>query len=304
MDIAQRFPSVDGSLGAIEIGLVLGTFLFGILTLQTFNYYGAYPTDSKWLKGLVTLVWSLELSHAIASWHAAYLITVTFYGQPEHILTPPHSLELVVGFSGALTMVVQTFFAFRVRVLSSRWPLTMACCALNVLAFIFSIIIVVTLWRSGGLSVIESKARWLMITNSTLVPATNILITSSLCYYLWKIQKSQNRFKKTRTMVVTVMIWTIETTIITSAASILQLILFLARKDFVWTTFFLLHAKLLSNCMLASLNGRKRLRSGTSDVGITNGDTTGGRDRSVTVIHMDRVTETYTEGGHSKAIAA
>jgi hypothetical protein len=41
---------LNGSLGAIEIGAVLGTFLFGIETLQTFNYYRNFRKDSKLLK--------------------------------------------------------------------------------------------------------------------------------------------------------------------------------------------------------------------------------------------------------------
>lgn len=88
----------------MEIGGVLGTFLFGIETLQTFNYYRDSPKDSKLLKaavrlsvivlaGLLTLRVSrsalsgelsghttklpfremsrvLELAHTIVAWHA------------------------------------------------------------------------------------------------------------------------------------------------------------------------------------------------------------------------------------------
>ncbi|KAJ7115662.1 hypothetical protein C8R44DRAFT_793135 [Mycena epipterygia] len=35
----SNLPSLDGTLGNLEIGLVLATFLYGIQTLQTFNYY-------------------------------------------------------------------------------------------------------------------------------------------------------------------------------------------------------------------------------------------------------------------------
>ncbi|KAJ7136680.1 hypothetical protein C8R44DRAFT_767660 [Mycena epipterygia] len=61
-------------------------------------------------------------------------------------------------------------------------------------------------------------------------------------------------------MVDTLILWTIETTMITSFAGILELILFLTRKDLAWISFYLIQPKLFSNSMLASLNNRQRIR--------------------------------------------
>jgi hypothetical protein len=96
---------LNGSLGAIEIGAVLGAFLFGLETLQTFNYYRDFPKDSKFLKATVrspgSVLWVgssdmricrlhssgevhgpysqttsqvfsrvLELGHTVSAWHA------------------------------------------------------------------------------------------------------------------------------------------------------------------------------------------------------------------------------------------
>lgn len=44
---------LDGTLGSIEIGGVVSTFLFGIVTLQVWNYYRRYPADGRTLKLLV-----------------------------------------------------------------------------------------------------------------------------------------------------------------------------------------------------------------------------------------------------------
>ena len=44
------FLDLNGSLGALEIGAVLDVFLFGILTLQTYNYYCDFSDDSTFLK--------------------------------------------------------------------------------------------------------------------------------------------------------------------------------------------------------------------------------------------------------------
>ncbi|KAJ7807451.1 hypothetical protein B0H13DRAFT_2386465 [Mycena leptocephala] len=202
-------PALHGTLGSIEIGLVLGTFLFGLLTLQAFNYFRTSTNDTLLLKTLVGLVCGLELAHSICAWHSVYEITVTFYGQREYILDPPHSIVLLALFSGLLTMVVQTFFAFRVRTLSGGWLITVICCLLNVLALIFSIVLVVVFWRGNGFPVLREKRNlWIVATASCVVPATNILIAISMCYYLRKIQQAQTVLTKTRTMVVTLIMWT------------------------------------------------------------------------------------------------
>ncbi|KAJ7760342.1 hypothetical protein B0H16DRAFT_1532009 [Mycena metata] len=52
-----QFPALDGTLGAMEIGAILGAFLFGIETLQTFNYYRQFREDSKILKATVAVIW-------------------------------------------------------------------------------------------------------------------------------------------------------------------------------------------------------------------------------------------------------
>ncbi|KAJ7894492.1 hypothetical protein B0H14DRAFT_3854317 [Mycena olivaceomarginata] len=261
-------PALDDTLGAIQIGVILGTFLFGLLTLQTFNYFRTYTKDTLLIKTLVGVVWGLELAHSISGWHSVYKITVTFYGQRAYILDPPHSIVLMALFSGLLTMVVETFFCVQgphtVRALvdhSYMLHIERSCAHIQHHP---SSHLLARQWvpRIEG----EKQNLWIVATASCVVPVTNILVAIALCHYLRNIKQAQAEFVKTRTMVVTLIVWTAETTIMTSLMSIMQVILFVARDDLVWVTFFLLHAKLLSNCMLASLNGRQRFRSPTKVV--------------------------------------
>lgn len=52
--------TLANTLGVLEIGSLLGVFLFGVVSLQTFNYYTMYPDDS-WVNK--TLVRSEEILH-------------------------------------------------------------------------------------------------------------------------------------------------------------------------------------------------------------------------------------------------
>ncbi|KAJ7200301.1 hypothetical protein GGX14DRAFT_400650 [Mycena pura] len=284
----RTLPALDSTLGALEIGVILGTFFFGLLTLQAFHYFRKFTNDSIFLKTLVGIVWSLEFAHSLCAWHAVYEITVTFYGQKAFILNPPHSIVLLSLFSGVLTMVVETFFAFRIHSLSGRWLITVICCALNVVNLIFTLVLIPVFWRGNGFPVLREKQNlWIVATGSCAVPVTNILIAISLCYYLWKSRQSQ--FTKTRSMVVTLIVWTAGDIPASSVP-------FVARDDLVWITFFLLHAKLLSNAMVASLNGRRQFRA-HRDAVVTDSTTANSHNISVSMIRMNRIVETFNNDG-------
>ncbi|KAJ7171135.1 hypothetical protein C8R46DRAFT_1349226, partial [Mycena filopes] len=264
----SQLPPLDGTLGSILVGLVLGTFLFGMLTVQVFNYYQIFSKDSLTLKSLVAIIWFLELGHTIAGWHWGYTMIVTFYGQPEHIANPPGSFELLPLFSGVVHVLVESFFAFRIHALSGRWWLTVVCCILNIVAFVLSIMLVVSFYRVRDFAAWELQTRKLSLAATSVVPANDILITLGLCYNLWRIRRPQNRLTQTRTMITTLIRWTVENTVVTSAASFLQLILLVTRNDLTWIIFFLMHAKLLSNCLVVSLNGRHRFRPRDTENGL------------------------------------
>ncbi|KAJ7479198.1 hypothetical protein FB451DRAFT_1395788 [Mycena latifolia] len=71
-----------GTIGRIEIAQVLIALLFGIETLQIFNYFGQFPKDPRRLKILVAGIWLVELAHTISAFLTVYAMTVTFYDQP------------------------------------------------------------------------------------------------------------------------------------------------------------------------------------------------------------------------------
>jgi hypothetical protein len=81
MAAPPALPPLDGTLGVIQVGLVLATWLFGIETLQTFNYYREFPKDPIGLKGLVCFR-VLNISTAIfddASTGRRHLVKLVFH---------------------------------------------------------------------------------------------------------------------------------------------------------------------------------------------------------------------------------
>ncbi|KAJ7480821.1 hypothetical protein FB451DRAFT_1238522 [Mycena latifolia] len=256
--------TLDGTLAPLEIGGMVGTFLFGLLTLQTFNYYRQFPQDSRLLKLTIASTWLLELGHTICSLQAIFWITVTTHDRtPRAIVAePPQSLYITLVFSGGIHLLFQLFFGNRIRVLSGRLHVFLLCIAFGTLRFIIDVTIMTLIWiDNAGFLILNSKIRWEMITASTLGPVADCVIAFSMCYYLWQLRGFGFEVHRTRTIVDTLIIWTVETTLVTSLAGILQLIFFITRKDLSFAAVYLIQPKLFSNSMLAALHGRAHFRS-------------------------------------------
>ncbi|KAJ6481288.1 hypothetical protein C8R47DRAFT_594998 [Mycena vitilis] len=283
---AAMTPALD-FIGDLQIGLVLATWLFGIMTLQTFNYYREFPKDHNVLKGLVTGIWLLEFGHTVSSWHAMYTMTVTFYGQPQHIVNPPISLTFPVFFHGLITIGVQTFFVYRLRVLSGKWLIPIICWTLNLVRLGSLILLSGLLFHDPTITLLTTQYKWEVALSSALGPTVDIIFAGSLVYFLWH-RRNPDIPHASRKIVDTIIIWTVETTLLTTITGVIQLILFLTRQDdSTWLIFFLIQAKLFSNSMLASLNGRARFR-GTGV--LTFGSSTAAQNTEV-VIHREQMSD-------------
>ncbi|KAF7341166.1 Saposin B-type domain-containing protein [Mycena venus] len=261
--MASGFPHLDGIYGPLEIGQVVGAFLFGIQTLQCLHYFREFPKDSARLKAIVALVWFLELGEKISGLHQLYSITITFYGEPpsQILAKPPHSSELQDIFSVLSLTVVQLFFGNRVRILSGNWIIMFLSLVLSLFTLIVALISVAQVWTStSAITTLEVKLRWVNIAAMSATPILDILIASFLCFYLWKFRKSEFR-SKTHRMLDTLTLWTIETTFLTSICAIMQVILFLVNADLSRVAFQSIQSKLFASSMLAVLNGRTRFRS-------------------------------------------
>ncbi|KAJ6492310.1 hypothetical protein C8R45DRAFT_1096324 [Mycena sanguinolenta] len=300
MSTVPTFPPLDSTLGAVAIGAIVSTFLFGIGTLQTYHYFNKYTEDSTLLRSAVAIVWLLELGHMIATWHLIYVVGITFYGQIQHLEVPPHSLDMVVFFLACVILTVQCFFANRVRLLSRKWLIPVICWTMTALRVILILAMMGFQWVQPNIETIQVKFRWLMTTSLSLGMAVDTVITLSMCYWLWQIRPS--RFQETKRMVDVLLVWTVETGVATCVTGGMFLIFFLSRHDLTWFPFFLVQAKLYSNSLLVSLNDRKCLRGSGNVLEISVRPTTHGQgvpegNRGL-VIEMSKRVE--TNGNMSK----
>ncbi|KAJ7224631.1 hypothetical protein GGX14DRAFT_426352 [Mycena pura] len=245
---ASAFPAPHDTLGAVEIGFIVSTFLFGIVTLQTFNYYRTYSDDSAGLKTLVHSCRLFEVGHSICGWDGVYSISVTFYGQPQHILDPPAVVGLLPLFTAIPILLVQWFFCLRIGRLSGRWHFARLLAFFCAIPTTLTMALVVMFQLGHGFATLEGgKGKLLMTIATSFHPPAHILLAFALCYSLWQFREP-SEFEQPRDIVDNIIIWTVETTLLTCVFSFGYMILVMS-----WMAFYVVHPK-------RELNRRSALR--------------------------------------------
>jgi hypothetical protein len=279
-------PDFNGTVGAVEIGVMISNFLFGLATVQTFSYYKKFPKDPWQMKSFVGVLWILELAHSMLTSHTIYWTTVIEYGNTKALNLIPGSLIGAVVLSGIIGPAIQAFFAHRVRRLSHKWIIPVVCWFLCVIRSISLIAVAVTSYYSPTLKFFKETYQWLLATSLAVSTAVDVLIAASLCYYLW--HQRDTKFARTRRVVDQLIKWSIQTGLLTSIATVVMLILFVAVANHAWLSMFCVISKLFSNSLMASLNARAKLRNFDDKVGVERSSTAPGRSLNVTV-EMSRV---------------
>ncbi|KAF7360595.1 hypothetical protein MVEN_00790900 [Mycena venus] len=302
-------PGLGYTLGALEIGGILSTLFFGIATMQAYNYYKDYPKDLWYLKAMAITIWFFEFIHTILLWHAIFSLTITFFGQPEHIIAPPQTLYFTLLLSAIIATMVQLFFANRIRLFSGRVLVPVVASIMSCL-YLLGMIAAVTITCVHNTLAVLQTYRWLASLLFSLATVIDAVIAAAMCYCLGRVRNSD--YPKTRNIIDTLILWCIESTVAKTGASIIQLCLFLTRgeSDFLWLIFILPRASLFSNSMFAALNGRNRVKSATdsdhasgptfitfNSTGVPSSpQASSPRTRNV-VIQMTRITETRIDDG-------
>ncbi|KAJ7758301.1 hypothetical protein B0H16DRAFT_1720903 [Mycena metata] len=253
--------AISLTIGAYQIGVLLSCFLFGVMTVQTYVYYGRFPDDPPRLKILVATVCLFEVAQAICIIHTLYVLTIVDFGHPERLAgNTPKSFPLGALFAGLSTICVQGFFSLRIYRLSERRLVPMLVAVMLLFRLASSLVIGATGFRETSLGSYEARWGWLFLTAWSVSAASDLIITGTLVAILFR-QRTYG-LPRTGALVDKLIAWTIETGMLTSASWIVMLVCFVTMKDnFVWVSVFVVNARLFSNSLLASLNSRTTLRA-------------------------------------------
>ncbi|KAF8231687.1 hypothetical protein L208DRAFT_50039 [Tricholoma matsutake] len=228
---------VDNTMGAILIGTIVSAALLGVAYVQMFYYFVEYSKDHWHLKLLVTCTVLCDSVHQALISHTAYTYLVTNYNNPAYLQSLVWSLLLEVFFNGATAAMVQSFYATRVYRLSR--------------SILFSTFIMIGIVVNAGCAI-------------------DILIATSLVILLYR---SRSGFKHSDTMINRLILFVVNTGVMTSLAASGAFISLLASPHtLLYAPWYLFSGRLYTNSLLASLNARKFVTNGrrvvdeTSDI--------------------------------------
>ncbi|KDR72270.1 hypothetical protein GALMADRAFT_253096 [Galerina marginata CBS 339.88] len=249
--------------GPLLIGYILNWGLFGVLSMQVYVYYLAFPKDRAPFKALVCGAYLLEATQTFLFTTSAFRTFAFGFGNPA-ILNEVDILWFSVSIMGGMVaFVAQSFYAYRIMVLSSSKIVA----GLIMLLACFSLAGAIAIGVQTKNAVLFSNlpGRSSFITAGIWEggsAACDVLIAVSMTYYL---NRYDSQVKQTKALVRKITRLTIETGALTAAVAILTLILtFLPGHPTYYQTTISVLGKLYSNSMMASFNSRANLGSSES----------------------------------------
>ncbi|KAF9264336.1 hypothetical protein L218DRAFT_240389 [Marasmius fiardii PR-910] len=259
-DLDIPVKQMEETMGAVFIGVVFATFLYGMSFVQAYVYFFVTPSRDKWpLKTLVATVLLCDTIHQILISHTLYTYVILNYGKPLTLGMTVWSLLAEVLFNGFIGLLVQCFLMIRVWRLSKKNVWLVAPAFLLVFAefgciLAFGIKALVSVKTFADLATMKA----LSITVNALAAAGDVYITGSLSYLL---RTSRTGFQSSDAMIGKLITYTVNTGLLTTLCAIASLISILAAPTtFIYITFFFAIGRLYANSLLATLNARQLIR--------------------------------------------
>ncbi|KAF8200166.1 hypothetical protein BJ912DRAFT_623513 [Pholiota molesta] len=264
MDTTPILPHIDisNTFGAALIGAFVATTLYGLTTLQTYLYYVYYPKDSGSMKSIVSIIWILDTLQAAFMTFSVYHYLVTSYFDLASLETGHWSLFLSVAFNTVISCIVQIFFIVRISQLCSpryRWWIVSIIGVVVAAHFAFGVETVVFMFIKKDLAKLSDISLFAATPFAIFAVLSDFMIAGTLCYLL---QGSRSGFRRTDTIISTLIIYAINRCLLTSIVAIVEVIVFALMPHTLWflaVDFFI--GKLYANSLLATLNSRVAIRA-------------------------------------------
>ncbi|KAJ8583379.1 hypothetical protein M405DRAFT_513577 [Rhizopogon salebrosus TDB-379] len=257
-------PQVDmtNTFGAMFIGAILATILFGLSNVQALTYFQTHTskdTRITFFKLIIMGLWTLDALHLALIIHCVYYYLVTNYAKFDALVEVVWSGKLRIAFDTFTVWVIHFMYAYRVWIVSTGRS--------RVLSIIVGIIVIL----SSGVAIFATvevyKCRlltdftgieWSTLMYLSVITFVDFVIASSLCYFL---ATSRTGFSSTDSFLTKLMIYTINTGCLTSMCSMATLIACVVMpNNFVWMAIEFLVTKLYVNSFLALMNARYYLQ--------------------------------------------
>ncbi|RDB30540.1 hypothetical protein Hypma_007211 [Hypsizygus marmoreus] len=259
MAVVERKRREEVALGMTLLGVIFSSILYGVTLTQTYKYFQRFQNDPLLVKLLVIAIFFIDTLSVFLVGHASWYYLVTTGPEGRAVW----SLNAELAISMVISGIAETFLAYRVWMLSGhRFILTSLLLLLALLHF-----------ASGEVSAIQFlllkrfarfgsvKVPSILRLSSAALCDTGLAI--SLCYFL---HQKRTGFEKTDKIIDYLILFTINSGVLTSIASVACLVTYLVvPRTWVYLALCFLISRLYANTFLCSLNSRQILRIADSE---------------------------------------
>ncbi|CCM02694.1 uncharacterized protein FIBRA_04800 [Fibroporia radiculosa] len=242
------------TVGAAFIGATVAAMLFGVTTVQTILYFKRYSNDPVLTRRLIFVLWLLDATHLIFIVHGIYTYTIMGDTDVSILFEPAWSFtsHVLISSLSDLTIVLYPDLEIKPKeVVDDDIHLFGVFGVIRYCSFsIWGLCVGNYFFMPGQLSIFL----YTCFISGVLADA---LIATLLCTFL---SRRRTGFSRTDSLVRTLMIYSINTGVLTSICALLCLLLYALQQGvnrFSFVAAYLILPKLLLNALLASLNARR-----------------------------------------------
>ncbi|KAF5334168.1 hypothetical protein D9758_014833 [Tetrapyrgos nigripes] len=249
--------------GPLVIGYILNSVLYGILLLQVYMYYMAFPKDRLVLKMLVYGCFILDTAQTVMNIADAFSIFGSGFGDMGN-LRKMHLAGLSVPIiTGLISCAVQNFYAYQLYILSNSRVLSLIISSVALVQCTGAVVQGVFAFKIDNLATLQSR---------TFIECTIWLAGSALCDIIIAVSmtlflvKSDTGLRRTHAIIRKLIRLTIETGSATATVAFIDCVLFLTVQSYPYHTVpARCLGKLYSNTLMAILNSRMRIPGSRED---------------------------------------
>ncbi|KAF9486565.1 hypothetical protein BDN70DRAFT_870153 [Pholiota conissans] len=248
----------DLTVGVLLLGLLINTYLYGLVTYQFLLYWITTFNDVFWLRSIVGMLFVVDTIHSAVAVYAGWNMCVENYGNPASLADVGWTIPFTAVATSVAAVLTQCFLGHRVYQLTKNVPLVLLIGVLSSLGFIFGVYSGI---RSGIINHVSDFAPLTPFVTCWLgfQTAADLTITVVLSYVL---ARSRTGFRSTDSVINRLIRGTIQTGLFASIFALGDLFSFVFHRNTnLYAMFAYPLGRVYTNTLLDTLNSRVELKS-------------------------------------------
>ncbi|KAF8968727.1 hypothetical protein BDZ97DRAFT_1755025 [Flammula alnicola] len=315
LTIASMNPA-EIAHGPILIGFTLNAILLGVMMTQVYLYYTSFKKDKAWIKIFVAVLFALDIFNTACGAAYLYKALIIHFNDPAYLNEATWLLDMGKYFSsfhreressrsvhiyidppitGVIVTTVQSFFAWRIYVLTKSWIFPLIIIATAITGGITAILTPMEIAKAPHiLDLIKAKVLSVLWRFAKTLPLTLETCLSVGRYPHYRDSgdipsKHKTGFEGSDMLVDRIIRLTIQTGLITSVVALINLVVYLSDTTGLHLLFNFALCKLYSNSLMSTLNSRGIWTSGPS--GMSTGRETEDHATSMTINYRPQIVQ-------------